>query len=102
MVVNYKLGSAAARQCSPSGATGDGGVDGSGGSGGGGGGSGGSCPPLNADESVVKESVHVFCKRAKDWGFREFMPRSLLDDSERECNGFINGHTLSIGVQLDL
>ena len=35
--------------------------------------------PLNLGDSVVKESVHAFCKRAKDWGFREFM--SAASDS---------------------
>ena len=55
--------------------------------------------PLNVGESVVKESCHAFCKRAKDWGFREFMPLASLEDP---AAGFINGHTISLGVWLEL
>ena len=47
----------------------------------------------------MKESVHAFCKRAKDWGFREFMPLEQLEDSNA---GFINGHSISLGVWLEL
>ena len=54
--------------------------------------------PLNLGDSVVKESVHAFCKRAKDWGFREFMPLKKLED---ERAGYLNEGTITIGVQLE-
>ena len=54
---------------------------------------------LNARRSVVKESQHSFCKRAKDWGFREFMPLDKLEDPHE---GFLNEGTISIGVHLEI
>lgn len=55
--------------------------------------------PVNTAESVVKESCHAFCKRAKDWGFREFMQLSQLEDTSA---GFINEGTCSVGVWLEI
>ena len=37
---------------------------------------------INWRETIVKESDHVFTKRAKDWGFREFMPLEKLRDPQ--------------------
>ena len=54
---------------------------------------------VNVRDTAVKESVHIFCKRAKDWGFREFMPLAQLEDTSL---GFLNGHTISLGVWLEL
>ncbi len=54
---------------------------------------------LHARRSVVKESQHAFCKRAKDWGFREFMPLDKLEDPRE---GFLNEGTITIGVFLDI
>jgi len=54
---------------------------------------------INAQETVVKESVHTFCKRAKDWGFREFMPLERLEDPQA---GFINEGTITLGVFIEL
>ena len=54
---------------------------------------------INAQESVVKESVHTFCKRAKDWGFREFMPLDKLVDPQA---GFVNEGTITLGVFIEL
>jgi len=53
--------------------------------------------PVNIEETVVKESQHSFSKRAKDWGFREFMP---LDKLEDPISGYLNEDALTIGVQL--
>ena len=47
---------------------------------------------------MVKESEHVFTKKAKDWGFREFMPLKKLED---ERAGYLNEGTITIGVQLE-
>ena len=56
--------------------------------------------PLNLGDSVVKESVHAFCKRAKDWGFREFMSLDQLTDPSA---GFLNeGGAITLGVWLEL
>ena len=73
---------------------GGGGGGGAGGGGGFGGGSGGGV----REWSVVKESEHVFTKKAKDWGFREFMPLKKLED---ERAGYLNEGTITIGVQLE-
>ena len=43
----------------------------------------------------MKESNHVFFKRAKDWGFREFMQLDKLEDPSA---GFLNEGTITIGV----
>ena len=53
----------------------------------------------NARKSVVKDSEHSFCKRAKDWGFREFMPLELLEDPH---GGFLNDDSITIGVWLEV
>ena len=55
--------------------------------------------PINAPASVVKESVHAFCKRAKDWGFREFMP---LDQLEDPAAGFVNEGAVTLGVWIQV
>lgn len=60
---------------------------------------GGGARFVNVDGSVVKESQHNFCKRAKDWGFREFMPLEKLEDAQA---GFLNGDAITIGVYLEL
>ena len=49
--------------------------------------------------SVVKESCHAFCKRAKDWGFREFMP---LDQLEDPAAGFVNEGAVTLGVWIQV
>ena len=54
---------------------------------------------VNMDSSVVKESQHQFNRRAKDWGFREFMPLEKLEDPQA---GFLNEDAITIGVYLDL
>ena len=56
--------------------------------------------PVNAKASVVKESCHAFCKRAKDWGFREFMSLEQLTDPSA---GFVNeGGAITLGVWLQM
>mmetsp|Transcript_36892 Transcript_36892/g.61113 ORF Transcript_36892/g.61113 Transcript_36892/m.61113 type:complete len:478 (+) Transcript_36892:72-1505(+) len=54
---------------------------------------------ININDSVVKESQHAFCKRAKDWGFREFMPLDRLEDPQA---GYLNECGVTIGVLLEL
>ena len=55
--------------------------------------------PIDPLGTVVKESAHTFCKRAKDWGFREFVAVEKLIDPR---GGFCNGGSISIGVQIEL
>ena len=69
-----------------------------GGGGGGGGAFGGGSGGGAREWAVVKESEHVFTKKAKDWGFREFMPLKKLED---ERAGYLNEGTITIGVQLE-
>ena len=40
-----------------------------------------------------------FTERQKDWGFREFMSLTELEDPDA---GFVNGHTVSLGVFLEV
>uniref|UniRef100_A0A7S0JII2 MATH domain-containing protein n=1 Tax=Calcidiscus leptoporus TaxID=127549 RepID=A0A7S0JII2_9EUKA len=54
---------------------------------------------INWRETIVKESDHVFTKRAKDWGFREFMPLEKLRDPQA---GFLNDDAITVGVLLEL
>jgi len=63
--------------------------------------------PMHAVGCAIKEASHSFCKRAKDWGFREFMPlygtatesntAGLLDPQA----GFLNEGMLSLGVFIE-
>ena len=54
---------------------------------------------INMAETVVKENVHIFCKREKDWGFCEFMPLQRLEDP---LAGYINEGTITLGVFIEL
>lgn len=62
--------------------------------------------PMHAAECAIKEASHCFCKRAKDWGFREFMPLEQQDDPKAAYindprAGFLNEGTLSLGVHIE-
>lgn len=53
--------------------------------------------------AFMTRQCHLPCmsraERAKDWGFREFMALSSLEDPTA---GYLNGHSITLGVWLEL
>ena len=62
--------------------------------------------PMNAAACALKDASHSFCRRAKDWGFREFMPLFQQEDASAAyvydaLGGFLHEGTLSLGVLIE-
>jgi MATH domain len=49
------------------------------------------------DRSVSKESQNRYCKTAKDWGWREFVPLTSLFDADL---GFLQNDTLTLSAEV--
>ena len=84
------------------------GNDGGEGDGGGGGGGGGEQVrmPMHVAGCATKEATHHFCKRAKDWGFRDLLPLFEQEDPKapyllNPLGGFLNDGTISLGVFIE-